>query len=198
MNYNEELEKMVAPQYLMNSYKLYFLKALLNNVSVEQSVFSFYELACWMVAFSFSDVCALQHRIRPLDRLYDVSIMTIELENIMESSKPIEVYETLINTNNKGLRKEVLALCNYVPYRLLAYLWMNELKGKTDKQKNFTIQEWSGSESGNIYSISTGSDDGKVIRVFRDWAVFISANRQELLLWIDSKIRGFVWKDQRI
>lgn len=37
MNYNEELEKMVAPQYLMNSYKLYFLKALLNNVSVEQS-----------------------------------------------------------------------------------------------------------------------------------------------------------------
>ena len=198
MNYNEELEKMVAPQNLMNSYKLYFLKALLNNVSTERNTFSFYELACWMVAFSFSDVCALQHRIRPLDRLYDVSIMTIELENIMESSRPIEVYETLINTNHKSLRKEVLALCNYVPYRLLAYLWMNELKGKTDKQKNIIIQEWSGSENGNIYSISSNSDGKKTISVFRDWVLFISANRHELLLWIDSKIISFVWKEQRI
>lgn len=197
MNYNEELKKMVTPQNLMNSYKLYFLKALLNNVSIVRSTFSFYELSCYMVAYSFSDVCALKHRIRPLDRLYDVSIMTIELENTMESSKPIEIYETLINTNNKKLRKEVLALCNYVPYRLLAYLWRNELKGKTDKQKNSLIQEMSGSDSSSIYSISSSSDEGKSITVFRDWAVFISANRQDLLLWIDNKIGEFVWKDQK-
>ena len=59
MNYNEELKKMVTPQNLMNSYKLYFLKALLNNVSIVRSTFSFYELSCYMVAYSFSDVCAI-------------------------------------------------------------------------------------------------------------------------------------------
>lgn len=45
VDYQKELEEMVCSKNLMNSYKLYFLKTLVINVSKEKTEFSFYELA---------------------------------------------------------------------------------------------------------------------------------------------------------
>lgn len=106
-----------------------------------------------MCAYSFSDVCSLGKRIRPLDKLYDVAVMAISQEGLMQSSKLEEIYDAINNSNSKELRREVSALCNYVPYRLIAYLWQDQLKGKTDKEKNLLIEKLSRNEDANIYSI---------------------------------------------
>ena len=47
-----------------------------------------------------------------------------------------EVYDAVASTKDKELKQLVTSLCDYVPYRLLAYLWQQELKGKSDGQKN--------------------------------------------------------------
>lgn len=198
VDFEAELNTMVSGKNLMNSYKLYFLKALLINASNNRRMFSFYEMASWMCTYSFSDVCSLGKRIRPLDKLYDVVVMAINLEGLMQSSKPGEIFEAIYNTDNKELRREVSTLCNYVPYRLIAYLWQDQLKGKTDKEKNKTIEKLSRSEGANVYSIFTINEDPKCIEVYPDWAEYISKNRKCLVKWIDVRIATFVWRNGKL
>ena len=195
VDYQKELEEMVCSKNLMNSYKIYFLKTLVINVSNEKKGFSFYELASWMCAYSFEDVCLINGRIRPLDKLYDIAVQLIEKENIYQSAKVAEVFDAAYKTENKSLRKEIKDLCNYVPYRLLAYIWAEELKGKTDTQKNHMIEEFSRSEERNMYAIFTISSKEKTIEVKDDWAKYISEHRNNLLIWLNNKIQLFIGKE---
>ena len=197
IDFDSELSEMVADKNLMNSYKLYFLKSLLINVSNHKKEFSFYEMASWMCAYSFAEVCALGRRIRPLDKLYDTAVLAIEKEELMQSSTIAEVYNAVSETKNRELRTSIISLCNYVPYRLLAYLWTQELKGKTDKQKNIMIEELSRSESRCMYSIFSIAQDRKSIEVNPKWASFITVNREILLRWIDQRIELFVKRGEK-
>ena len=133
-------------------------------------------------------------RIRKLDKLYDVAVLIIEKENMMEASKISEVYDAVSNTKNKELRKLVASFCDYVPYILLAYLWQQELKGKTDKQKNQIIEELSRSDEKSVYSIFSILQSKKIIVVNPEWVAFITNNRKRLIFWIDEKIDSFVRK----
>lgn len=193
INYRAELQEMVCKKNLMNSYKLYFLKAILVNTSPTQKVFSFNQMACWMVAYSFNDVCHLQRRIRPLDKLFDVAVLAIEEEDLMESSSIAKVCLALEKTTSANIKKELRSLCYYVPYRLLAYLWYAELKGKTDREKNLLIEQLSQSDDRNMYSIFTVSKTHKEIEIREEWINYIVNNREELLIWIDKEIKDFVW-----
>ena len=150
-------------------------------------------MACWMVAYSFDDVCRLKQRIRPLDKLFDVAVLAIEEEDLMESSSVEKVCMTLEKTTNTKLKKELRALCYYVPYRLLAYLWRAELKGKTDREKNLLIEQLSQSDNRNIYSIFSVSKSQKEIEIREEWINYIINNRETLLKWIDQEIKNFVW-----
>lgn len=194
VDYQKELEEMVCSKNLMNSYKLYFLKTLVLNVSKEKTEFSFYELSSWMCAYSFEDVCLINGRIRPLDKLYDIAVQLIEKENIYQSAKVAEVFDAAYKTENKSLRKEIKDLCNYVPYRLLAYIWAEELKGKTDTQKNHMIEEFSRNEERNMYAIFTISSKEK-IEVKTEWAKYITEHRNNLLIWLNNKTQLFIGKE---
>lgn len=194
IDFDKELNEMIANKNLMNSYKLYFLKALIVNTSNDKRKFDFYEMACWMCAYSFSDVCAIGKRIRPLDKLYDAAVLVIEKEDLMEASKVSEVYDAVASTKDKELKQLVTSLCDYVPYRLLAYLWQEELKGKTDGQKNQIIEELSRSDEKSVYSIFSISLHNKSIEVNPEWAIFIANTRKRLIPWIDEKIDIFVRK----
>lgn len=195
IDYKAELDEMICQKNLMNSYKLYLLKTLIVNVSKEKTEFWFYELASWMCAYSFEDVCQLNGRIRSLDKLYDVAVKLIEEENLYQSASVGEIFDAAYQTKNQSLRKAVKDLCNYVPYRLLAYIWPVELKGKTDAQKNKLIEAFSKNGERNIYVIYTISARDKKVEVKEDWAQYISSHRKNLLLWIDQKIETFVGKE---
>lgn len=195
IDFNTELDEMIASKNLMSSYKLYFLKAIIVNASKDKCEFGFYEMACWMCAHSFSDVCALGERIRPLDKLYDAAVLAIEKENLMESSKIVEVYNAVFNTNSKELRRIIASLCYYVPYRLLAYMWSQELNGKTDRQKNQIIEELSRSEDGCMYSIFSILQDKKSIEMNPEWISFITNSRTRFIPWLDQKIDFFARKE---
>lgn len=192
INFDAELEEMTATKNLMNSYKLYFLKVLIAHASSSKTIFSFYDIACWMCAYSFADVCELGTRIRPLDRLYDVACLLIEIEGLLESSRVSEVYGTAISTKSKQISNAIESLCNYVPYRLLAYLWPRELKGKTDKQKNEIIEELAQNENRCIYSIVYILQNQRGVQINPDWITFFSMNRERLVSWGDHKIDIFV------
>lgn len=194
IDFQSELNEMISLKNLMNSYKLYFLKAIIVNASKENTVFNFYEMACWMCAYSFSDVCSVGKRLRPLDKLYDAAVLTIEKEDLMESSKISEVYDAVYYTQDVTLHRTIASLCNYVPYRLLAYLWPDELKGKTDRQKNQIIEELSRVEKKSVYAIFSVSHKTKNIEMNPEWVVYIKNNREKLIPWIDKKIDDFIWR----
>lgn len=108
-----------------------------------------------MCAYSIGDICQLGHRIRPLDKLYDTIVLAVEKEDLYESADSYTVYNTLLITKKKDVKKAVSELVYYVPYRLLAYLWKDELKGLKDTQKNKLIETYSHEHGKNIYSIFT-------------------------------------------
>ena len=192
INFDAELEEMTATKNLMNSYKLYFLKVLIVHASSSKTIFGFYDIACWMCAYSFADVCELGTRIRPLDRLYVVACLLIEIEGLLESSRVSEVYGTATSTKSKQISNAIESLCNYVPYRVLAYLWPRELKGKTDKQKNEIIEELAQNENRCIYSIVYILQNQRGVQINPDWITFFSMNRERLVSWVDHKIDIFV------
>lgn len=111
----------------------------------------------------------------------------------MESSSVAKVCVTLEETKNRKLRNELRSLCYYVPYRLLAYRWQVELKGKTDREKNLLIEQLSQSDDRNMYSIFTISKSRKEIEIRQEWINYIINNRELLLKWIDQEIKNFVW-----
>ena len=194
IDFQSELNEMVSLKNLMNSYKLYFLKAIIVNASNDKKVFTFYEMACWMCAYSFSDVCSVGKRLRPLDKLYDAAVLTIEKENLMEASKISEVYDAVYYTEDANLHRTIASLCNYVPYRLLAYLWPDELKGKTDREKNQIIEELSRGEKKCVYAIFSVLHRTNSIEINPEWIVYITNNREELIPWINKKIDDFIWR----
>lgn len=193
--YDDELEEMICGKNLMNSYKLYLLKTLIVNTSNIKRGFDFKEMSAWMCAYSFEDVCRIGKRIRPLDKLYDSAVLLIERENLMQSAGIAEVYDAAIGTNDKDVERVIKSLCNYVPYRLLAYLWPGELKVKTDRQKNEIIEGLSRTEERCMYSIYSISRDKKRIEMNLEWANYIVSNRKRLISWIDQKISSFVQKE---
>lgn len=194
IDFQSELNEMISLKNLMNSYKLYFLKTIIVNASNDKKVFSFYEMACWMCAYSFSDVCSVGKRLRPLDKLYDAAVLTIEKENLMEASKISEVYDAVYYTKDANLHRTIASLCNYVPYRLLAYLWPDELKGKTDRQKNQIIEELSRGEKKCVYAIFSVSHQINSIEMNPEWIVYITNYREKLIPWINKKIDDFIWR----
>ena len=194
IDYQTELQKMVADDNLMNSYKLFMLKALLSNCSPEKSEFSFYELACWMIAYSFSTVCRLGKRIRHFDKLYDMAILLINEEDILMSSKVYDIYETALFSKSSLVRRSILSLTNYVPYRSLAYKWYEELKGKTDAEKNNLIVEFSNIDDDSFYRIIRVGKERSIV-VNEKWADYIKLNRTTLLQWIDDKTNQFINKE---
>lgn len=196
IDFETELNEMIAGKNLMNSYKLYFLKTIIVNASNNKKEFTFYEMACWMCAYSFTDVCSVGGRFRSLDKLYDTAVLAIQKEDLMESSKISEVFDAIFNTRDRELRRLIDSLCNYVPYRLLAYLWPLELKGKTDRQKNQIIEELSCGDKSCIYAIFSTSQNKKSIEMSPEWASYINSNRKKLIQWIDKKIDAFVWRKQ--
>ena len=192
--YKTEFQDMVSDNNLMNSYKLFLLKTIINNSSFEKNEFEFYELACWMCAFSFPVVCKLGKRIRHFDRLYDNALLIIDEEGILMSSNTYNVFKAAYNSNSSRLRRSVSSLMDYVPYRLLAYKWYEELLGKNDKQKNNTITELSIADKDSFYRIIIDENDKKRIVIGVDWLMYIKKNRTELLQWIDERIVSFVNK----
>lgn len=191
MDYMKEIEKMVHDSNLMNSYKLYFLKAIIMKISSDNNEFKFYELACWMCAYAFNDLCKLGSRIRPLDKLYDTILLIIDKEGLLESSNPLEVFNAL-QTNDKHVRNAVTKLVNYVPYRLLAYLWSKELRGKKDVLKNGLIEMYSKENGRNMYMIVTNGKS-RIIIVHLSWKRYLVENQEKLIPWIDNRIKQFVW-----
>lgn len=194
LNYQSELATMVENKNLMNSYKLYFLKSIIMNVSVDKYIFDFYELACWMCAYALKDVCALGHRIRPLDKLYDAISMILDKEDLFETTCPIDVFNILQGTEKQNVRRSVFDLVSYVPYRLLAYLWQEELYGRQDISKNKIIEMYSKENGRNMYIIHTEGRNKQII-LQSGWKKYLLDNRNRLIPWIDSRIREFVWKE---
>ncbi len=194
LDYQTELQKMVADDNLMNSYKLFMLKALLSNCSPEKREFSFYELACWMIAYSFSTVCRLGKRIRHFDKLYDMAILLIDEEDLLMNTKVYDIYETAFSSESSLVKKNSLSLTNYVPYRLLAYRWYEELKGKTDAEKNSLIVELSNIDDDSFYRIIREGKEKSIV-VNEKWADYIRLNRPTLLQWIDDKTNQFIDKE---
>lgn len=196
MDYEHEIKTMVDNKNLMNSYKLYFLKSIIMNISNIKNVFEFYELACWMCAYSFKDICVLNHRIRPLDKLYDIILLIIETEELLESSDPLDVFNSLKTTDSKEVRKAVAGLMDYVPYRLLSYLWNEELRGRKDALKNDLIEMYSKAYGNNMYMIVTEGKTKSIV-IQNNWIRYLLDNRENLKSWIDNRIRQFVWRDEK-
>lgn len=191
MDYFNELSSMISSKRLMNSYKLYFLKSIISNITKEVDRFELFDLACWMCAFSFSDSCRLGRRIRPLDKLFDISNLIISKTDILESSTPNQIYITIINNLDIELKSSIKELVEYVPYRLISYFWEDELRGIKDSAKNKSIEAYSRGIGNHLYMIKNYNNE-KYIVINPNWKNYIVSNQDYLMRFINNEIGTFL------
>lgn len=192
MSYTKELELMISKKYLMNSYKLFWLKAIFVVSKKDYQVVSFKELGAWMIAYSWKHTVFDNKVLGYWDRLFEANCTVLEQLDLFASNTPNEVYQSVIAANNKEVNKEIKKILKYVPYRLLSYRWNEYLNGMKDSLRNASIKNFSQGEAGVFYSIF---DD--YISIDPNWSKYIEEHQKELLKWIDVKIDEFISANSR-
>ena len=121
--------------------------------------------------------------------------LILDKTNLLESSRPSEVYKELIISKDIQLTNSINNIVNYVPYRLISYFWEYDLKVKKGSIKNNLIESYSRESGNHLYMIDYNYKHKRVI-VNKGWQCFIVHNKKYLLEWINMKISDFINKSK--
>lgn len=187
--YNDNLdinafEKMLSMRRLTNSYKLYWLYAILDFVNKSKVSISFDNILIKMIALAWHSVITYKLSLGVQDQLSEI---------IIEINNNYKVKENISHTGLVNLIAEVIEkdekiydnaskLFKYVPYRLISSFYSEKLKGLEDHKKNRLIEDLADDKSA-IYRFE---NDRVVIN--DDWFKYMKSNMLIINGWLKLKL----------
>lgn len=190
-----QLERMLSN--MTNSYKLYWLKAYLDEVFAGAEAVTFRRMASRMVSGAWYTVNYFHLSLGLQDQL-GRAIATCKSElGLPDSSSESEVLFAVETTANAAVAKALDDLCKYVPYRLIRPFYEGEIaaerarnSGFKDGQLNQFILECNVTDSnGALYRIR---EDAGGLVIDESWATYIRNNRQVIEGWVDMRLVRFL------
>ncbi len=168
------------------SYKLFMMKYLFESIYKNKTSFSFKEISCGIVSFSWNVINDKAERFTFHDKLIDLfEYINDNYDSVDNYSSQNEVYDFLINSTDKFIKKSLSNIVAYVPYRLLIDNEVAKiLSGQIDRKKNGIIAEYSIRNADCLYSIN-----GKNIIVRDAYIRDVKNNYFYLNNWIDEIIK---------
>ncbi len=175
----DRFEKMLDIKNVHNSYKILWLKAIIDKIETGKLSISFSEIVYNMLISSFDLVSTSHLKYGGTDIL----------PNIIKSypSKNISDFSNSISTND--LHSITQKITVFVPYRLLSSFYHEKLLNIPDSQKNNMISELSNIDKLSFYSINRKD---KTIHVNPFWANYINDNISIIKKWIDYNLIVFL------
>lgn len=189
-----KLEKLLDEKVTVASYKLFWFDAILKEIRVGNKEITFKRLACRMIATAWYPLVEFKLSFGVHDNLGEVINKIKNRYEINKNPKEEDLIEFLENKTDKEVEKDILNLCNMVPYRLLSPFYENQLKGLDKSHKNRKIINLSNEDQGSLYKIDITDPSEKRIIVNDLWAKYIESNERIIYGWIRYKLIFFLQK----
>lgn len=160
---------------MTNSYKIMWLKAIINQIEKGQQIIPFDVLAKDMYDFSYDLIKVFHLKFGGNDQIPGV-ILNSESTNKKE----------FLNTLRTNDLKRILV---YVPFRLLASFYRAQTSGKPDHYVKKIILEASNEDPMSFYKINV---EKSIIVVHEVWINYIMDNMPIIKQWIDFNLIMFL------
>lgn len=184
--YSEKLNTVSLARIFDNkseSYKLFWFKAILHEVSLGRSYIPFRELIERMIVDAWYMVCEYKLNLGPADTLEKTVLYIAEKENFLPTEKEEVLLSYLRYSDDKTLKNYMKVLALNVPYRLQAPL-IPTPDSKLWYRTN-AISDYINSQDGVIYLIEhNGSLDNRII-INELWMDYLQSNLGILTGWTD-------------
>ena len=165
------------------SYKLFWFKAILHEVSLGRDEIPFRDLIERMILDAWYMVSEYKLNLGPADTLEKTVLYISEKEDFLPTEKENILLDYLRESEDSQLRGYMRTLSLNVPYRLQAPLMPNP--GAKIWYKVPEIIEYINSQSGIIYSIQkSGYLDGRII-ITPEWMDYLQSNLAIIQGWVD-------------
>ena len=192
-NINLKLLDGLLKESLTNSYKIFWFKAIYENILSGKKEMSFYEGGVKMISYASIPLIKYKLSLGKQDITYKVieEISEIYPEFFFESNLE-NIEENILSKNNKDIKNSINKILKYVPYRLLSPYFKEEmikLKLPDNKRNNY-IEKRTLEDKRCFYKI----EDKKII-VSEEYFKFILNNKENIKLIIDNNLIEYLQKN---
>ena len=173
------------------SYKMYWLLAILEEVSSEQTEIEFRKLISRMVVKAWYPLLKYKLSFGLCDSLAKVVNYISDTYNLASNYDEKKLLEFIYNSEDKNLNKMLKDLTYNVPYRFLAPFFKGKLEGKKVEKQ---IEELSKVDEESVYEIYQDENNEKCIRIRDKWFNYLKYNGKIIAGWTYYELVCFLQK----
>ena len=173
------------------SYKMYWLLAILEEVSGEQTEIKFRKLISRMVVKAWYPLLKYKLSFGLCDSLAKVVKYISDTYNLASNYDEKKLLEFIYNSEDKNLNKMLKDLTYNVPYRFLAPFFKGKLEGKKVEKQ---IEELSKVDEESVYEIYQDESNEKCIRIREKWFNYLKYNGKIIAGWTYYELVCFLQK----
>ncbi len=174
------------------SYKMYWLLALLDEISLDNFEIEFRTLICKMVVKAWYPLLKYKLSFGLCDNLAKVATYISDTYNLESNYDERKLFDFIYSSQDKTLNKMLKELTLNVPYRFLSPFFENKLRGQKKVQK--LIEELSKEDNRCIYEIYKNDKDENCIRIKNNWCNYLKFNYRIIQGWAYYKLVCFLQK----
>jgi hypothetical protein len=174
------------------SYKMYWLLALLDEISLNNVEIEFRTLICKMVVKAWYSLLKYKLSFGLCDNLAKVAAYISDTYNLESNYDEHKLFDFIYSSQDKILNKMLKELTLNVPYRFLSPFFEDKLRGQKKVQK--MIEELSKENNQCIYEIYKNDKDENCIRVKENWCNYLKYNYKIIQGWAYYKLVCFLQK----
>lgn len=171
------LEKMLTFKYLDNSYKLLWVKSIVEEVALGNETIAFDTLAIDMLGEAWELVFVKQLTYGRLDKVHRILEEIDEIWHVDPYASREEAITFMKQIAMKELGPLLVDLYEDTPYRLLEPMYEAKLKGKKENTKNNLLETLINTDQGAMYQIDTSA---KTIKMNKVWATWMKQNKKQI------------------
>ena len=173
------------------SYKMYWLLAILKEISFDNKEIEFKQLISRMVVKSWYPILKYRLSFGLCDNLAKVVNYISDTYNLRSNYNEDKLLEFIYNSKDKKLGKMLKDLTYNVPYRFLAPFFKGKLEGrKVEKQ----IEELSKQDNTCVYEIYQNEKNENCIRIRDNWCTYLKYNGKIIEGWAYYNLVCFLQK----
>ncbi|MFT8341667.1 MAG: HNH endonuclease domain-containing protein [Clostridium beijerinckii] len=174
------------------SYKMYWLLALLDEISLDNFEIEFRTLICKMVVKAWYPLLKYKLSFGLCDNLAKVATYISDTYNLESNYDERKLFDFIYSSRDKTLNKMLKELTLNVPYRFLSPFFENKLRGQKKVQK--LIEELSKEDNECIYEIYKNNKDENCIRIKDNWCNYLKYNYRIIQGWAYYRLVCFLQK----
>lgn len=182
----ELLEPLLTFKYLENSYKIFWLKAIVAEIQEGNKEISFEKLGIRMIGDAWELIVDKNISFGRKDRVYRIIKELRETWGIQDDMEVHELIETL--SYLPDINSIIEDLYEDTPYKLFEPLYEKKLKGKKESAKEQIINDEIAKDESALYTIT----EFKSIILNEQWIKFIKNNTKSVEGWLHDRLCYFL------